>query len=296
MPLSSPRFASNSRLQKAADNAPPLRRGEIGDGVWSIQKAMIDLGYPMPISTKKFDEPDGIFGDETFKTIYQFQKDQGLATDGVVGRNTMARLDELFPTGAPPTPQPPRPYTDPAQELPYRIPGLFEIIRQPTDMTCWATASTMMLGWKRMICMAIETAMTEADKVRPPAVAARVSYRTLYDNNRGLPPEEFLDFLRCIGVTHSPLACYPQAIWLKMLKTHGPLWVGTLAGNTAGSGLHSRIIVAMSGNGSVEGTWMHIADPATGTEYPERFDLFTYKYEQAFVDADNSGYIQIRHF
>ena len=48
----------------------------------------------MPISTKS-GKPDGIFGKETDATVRDFQGKNGLTPDGVVGRKTMGRLDEL---------------------------------------------------------------------------------------------------------------------------------------------------------------------------------------------------------
>ena len=41
------------------------------------QDALVDLGFPMPISTKNGEElPDGIFGLETKKTVADFQSQQ----------------------------------------------------------------------------------------------------------------------------------------------------------------------------------------------------------------------------
>lgn len=102
MPLKSPRFASNSRLQQAANNSPPISRGSAGPHVAIIQQAFIDLGLAMAISTKKKGLPDGIFGGETESRVWQFQARAGLVKDGVVGRETMAKLDELLPTAGPP--------------------------------------------------------------------------------------------------------------------------------------------------------------------------------------------------
>lgn len=107
MPLKSPRFASNSRLQQAANNSPPIRRGAAGPHVAIVQKAFIDLGLAMAITTKK-GAPDGLFGGETESRVWQFQARTGLDRDGVIGRDTMAKLDELLPTaGPPPKPLPP---------------------------------------------------------------------------------------------------------------------------------------------------------------------------------------------
>ena len=38
--------------------------------------------------------PDGIFGAETLKTVMAFQRANGLVVDGVVGANTIDRLDK----------------------------------------------------------------------------------------------------------------------------------------------------------------------------------------------------------
>jgi len=97
MPLTSPRFALDPRLQNAAENNPPMRFGERGDSVATVQRSLVDLGYFMPITTKGGRSwPDGIFGAETKRVVGQFQMDNGLDSDGVVGRHTMARLDQLI--------------------------------------------------------------------------------------------------------------------------------------------------------------------------------------------------------
>src|SRR4051794_29880967 len=54
MPLTSPRFAGNARLQSAAENKPPLKIGEPkGQAVELLQQALADLGYQMPISFRE---------------------------------------------------------------------------------------------------------------------------------------------------------------------------------------------------------------------------------------------------
>ena len=97
MALTSPRFAGNLRLQQASENLPVMRQGETSDAVILLQDALIDLGFPMPNSTKNGESlPDGIFGQETKKTVTDFQGQQGLIRDGVPGRNTLHTLDRLF--------------------------------------------------------------------------------------------------------------------------------------------------------------------------------------------------------
>ena len=114
MPLKSPRFANNARLQAAADNAPPMKWGEKGQAVKIVQQAYIDLGFAMPISTRKTGQPDGIFGNETYYVTRAFQKKHTLGIDGIVGKQTLGKLDELFPKPAPPPP--PRPSVPPKFE------------------------------------------------------------------------------------------------------------------------------------------------------------------------------------
>jgi len=101
MALRSPRFAGNARLQSAAQNAPPLRKGASGDAVRLLQQGLVDVGFPMPITTNQGRlPPDGIYGDETMNTVAKFQDREGLQRDGVAGHDTLHRLDELL--AAPP--------------------------------------------------------------------------------------------------------------------------------------------------------------------------------------------------
>jgi hypothetical protein len=113
------RFRGDRRLQAAANNSPPLRAGERGEAVRKLQQALIDLRFPMPISTSR-GTPDGSYGSETVTTVKKFQAKYGLGIDGMAGQQTLSRLDQLFfrpsyppvPPGSgtlpkPPTSQPP---------------------------------------------------------------------------------------------------------------------------------------------------------------------------------------------
>ena len=106
MALTSPRFATNKRLQQAAENKPPMKQGETGDPVRQVQQSLIDLGFAMPITVRKFGSPDGIFGAETAKRIREFQTKHALMSDGIAGRDTLHKLDTLLPTAKPLPPLP----------------------------------------------------------------------------------------------------------------------------------------------------------------------------------------------
>lgn len=94
MALTLPRFKNVAQLVKAADNQPALVQGAKGPGVQALQLALIELGFPMPLSTHHGNSlPDGIFGSETLRTVQAFQRQNGLVVDGAVGRMTLQRLE-----------------------------------------------------------------------------------------------------------------------------------------------------------------------------------------------------------
>lgn len=274
MALTSPRFASIQQCQDAANNSPPMRPGSRGPGVAAVQQGLIDLGFPMPLSIRRFGVPDGIFGGETTSAVQAFQRQQSLNPDGSVGKNTMAKLDALLPL----------PHSA-ASGLPYTVPGFRVVLAQPTSMVCWATVHAMMRSWKFQASFGIRQA----------AGAVAEKYGVMVDNNQGLPPAEFGPFIRAAQMEFEPMMNLTIMGWVNLLRAYGLIWVGTLNSIGPGAGLHSRIIEAMSGDGSVDGTMMHIIDPAGGRQYQETFRDFLTKYEGAFGQV-SGDYFQIRHF
>ena len=105
--LQSDALKNDARLQQAFDNSPLLLQGETSEGVKTLQRALRDLGYPMPISFAKTGDADGIFGGETRSAVLKFQTDRGLVyKDGIVGRETLQTMDQLLGKGPGPTPTP----------------------------------------------------------------------------------------------------------------------------------------------------------------------------------------------
>jgi hypothetical protein len=93
--LTSPRFAGNARLEAAYDNAPVMKQGEMGEAVALVQETLVDDGFIMPKSTKPNGEMDGIFGSETFNTVWYFQDKHDVDTDGRVGHDTLDKLQSV---------------------------------------------------------------------------------------------------------------------------------------------------------------------------------------------------------
>lgn len=69
---------------------PILAMGSIGPEVEMLQRILFSIGYnPGPI--------DGIFGPLTRSAVVRFQLDNGLVPDGIVGPNTWAAIDLVYP-------------------------------------------------------------------------------------------------------------------------------------------------------------------------------------------------------
>ena len=87
--LKSPRFAGDSRLDRAFHNKAPLAIGETGTAVKLLQQALIDAGFPIPAGAT------GHFGSQTLAAVKQCQRTFNLKPDGIVGHETLAKLDNL---------------------------------------------------------------------------------------------------------------------------------------------------------------------------------------------------------
>ncbi len=85
--------STRTRLEQTLDNSRPITRRESNRGaVIALQTALSDLnqGY-IPAAGV-----DGYFGSGTAAAVEAFQRDYGLFADGIVGRQTLTELDQLF--------------------------------------------------------------------------------------------------------------------------------------------------------------------------------------------------------
>lgn len=64
---------------------PTLRQGSRGESVKQLQRSLNGTGAKLSV--------DGIFGSRTLEAVRQFQKAQGITVDGIVGKNTWAKLE-----------------------------------------------------------------------------------------------------------------------------------------------------------------------------------------------------------
>ena len=81
------------RRSDVSSGKPTLRKGSKGEAVKDLQTMLLKLGYDLgPCGI------DGDFGKCTDAAVRKFQKDQGLAVDGICGQNTQAALEKAVST------------------------------------------------------------------------------------------------------------------------------------------------------------------------------------------------------
>lgn len=68
----------------------PIGEGDSGSFVRDIQQQLIRAGYRLP----RFGA-DGIYGEETENAVMRFQRNFNLAVDGLVGPNTLSKLQQV---------------------------------------------------------------------------------------------------------------------------------------------------------------------------------------------------------
>lgn len=215
---------------------------------------------------------DGVCGPVTRAAIRRFQQVQ-LGTyfnaDGRVdpGGMTLRRLNHIWNVDDPPR-------------------GVFNIsaepidhVRQPTNMSCWAAAGTMLVGARDRACKPIEQVMRTADAADPgyvPAVGIN-GYLALFNTpTRGLPPGDTRRYTRALGLRVGPAASFTVQGWQSMMSRSGAIGVVGLM-----PFLHIRVITEMRGDGSVFGTFVTVHDPGAARPYTEAFISFSEKYEAA---------------
>ena len=72
-----------------------IKRGSRGDDVERLQTMLNNAGYSLDV--------DGIFGDNTYNAVRQYQRAQGLDVDGIVGTNTWGTTSGVVDVTQPPT-------------------------------------------------------------------------------------------------------------------------------------------------------------------------------------------------
>jgi hypothetical protein len=164
-----------------------------------------------------------------------------------------------------------------------------QLVAQPTDLSCWAAAAAMVVGWKDQVSLTPET-------------IAAIGGRT---TRNGLNPAEVETFAGEIGLTYENPQSYTVDGFRRLIADHGPLWVGA-----AVPGLHAIVVTGLYSDG--DNTFVRISDPwdrtvgspgapggyleshSTGSRYILKWEDFVAEYERAATDFARVN-LQILH-
>lgn len=148
-----------------------------------------------------------------------------------------------------------------------------ELVPQQTGMSCWAAGAAMVVGWRDRVC------------IDPSEVANAAGYWAQYAE--GLQPEDTTVFA-VWGLEPEPAMCYSVEGFADLLTSYGPLWIAA-----AVPGPHVRVVTALWGDGTVDGTNVAINDPwetgMTTFALPNDGATYTLTYAQLMDQMDTLG-------
>jgi Papain-like cysteine protease AvrRpt2 len=139
----------------------------------------------------------------------------------------------------------------------FRVSNPVFLIPQTKQFDCWAAVSAMLTSWK------------EKQRVPTPQFVARLSekFRILYDTDAGILPSDQSEVIQKVGMRQEAPQSYSVDAWLNMLKSFGPLWVTTAFPKPGAKwGIHARVIFGIKGDGTPDGTKLHLWDPGKQRE------------------------------
>jgi hypothetical protein len=167
----------------------------------------------------------------------------------------------------------------------YIVPGIVPTFAQPTDLTCWATVTTMMVSWYDNTSYTIAQVMDQAGP----------EFRTKFDNNQGLSSSEKAGFLATLGLYGEPATHYTAASLFPLMQIYGPLWITTVEAPSENFAIRACVLTEMCGDGSLENTFLQVNNPADGQTYTESLSDIAQKLGSV-VATGGELCIQVVHF
>jgi hypothetical protein len=142
-------------------------------------------------------------------------------------------------------------------------------VKQKSSMTCWAAAGTMMASWKAGASMTTEAVLDGLGG----------SWRSKYDADQGLSTSELRGFTAALALREEGPASYTVEGLARLLGNAGPLWVVSDDSFEGNQIVHARIVTAVKGDGSIDGTTVTLVDPISGGFVTESFTKFAQRLE-----------------
>lgn len=175
-----------------------------------------------------------------------------------------------------------------------------ELVPQTTEVSCWAAATAMIIGWRDMVVL------------EPVEIAEGVGYWAQYNNeqyrtDRLLEPDD-LNMFEAWNLVPDTRFNYSLNDIAQLLWDYGPLWVASdehLTGDSTHYG-HIRVIRGIEGDGTPAGTLLHINDPwdrnrtrfrqpNRGSQYTETFEEFIGKMQHLINREHNQNAIYLAY-
>ena len=149
-----------------------------------------------------------------------------------------------------------------------------QLVNQPTNVSCWAAAGAMVIGWRDRMSLS-------------PQTIAEIAGRT---TATGLSPDDVGQFASDLGLIAEPPMSWTQEGFRALLEENGPLWVAV-----AVPGLHAIVVTGLYNDGP--NLFVRVSDPwdrnvgtpgspgayanthATGSRYILTWEDFVAEYE-----------------
>jgi hypothetical protein len=164
-----------------------------------------------------------------------------------------------------------------------------DVVGQPTNVACWATAGAMLIGWRDRLSIA------------PDSIASQCGMTI----EEGLDPGKVAQVAAALGLQTAPPACYTPEGFRSLIEANGPLWVGKMMGGNTGLSAHAVLVVGMYSDGTDH--FLRIVDPwdrqpgtpgapanypathQTGSRYIMRYEDFQGEYEMLATLAPSAN-------
>jgi hypothetical protein len=146
-------------------------------------------------------------------------------------------------------------------------------VRQPSDMSCWAAATTMLMNWKLGITRSIDDVVAQAGR----------RFTGIYQSSfavppQGISPQDEQAFYAALALKVFQGQNYAIAGWFDLLTKHGPLSI-TVDADPGRKFIHALVLIGLDGDGSADRTVASYVDPADGARHDVLFSDFIRLYE-----------------
>jgi N-acetyl-anhydromuramyl-L-alanine amidase AmpD len=173
-----------------------------------------------------------------------------------------------------------------------------DLVGQPDNTSCWATAGAMVAGWRDKVSLDID------------AIKQMFSANTGLAGNAGLSPGDRQKLADVLGLVAEPPQSYSVDGFRRMLENYGPAWVGI---RTNDGWNHAVVVTGLYGDGTPDNTYVRIHDPwgrtpgtpavpgghnptpGVGSRYALTYSEFAKEYEERITSTGNTVNVQILH-